>query len=128
MNKRTTHSDCVAFMFSEKLFWKNLLRRFCDPLHWKMESKFFPHLGAIIEWRRQGLSYRACCAELARSGVMTGPGNLYRWLKRQRRRAQRIAREVAPFNVLLGEGGGEVKPMLAGRRFELNDYEGEITK
>lgn len=93
-----------------------------------MKSKLSPYLGKIVEWRKRGLSYRACSEELARLGVITRPSNVHRWLRSQRRRALRISRELDPFNVLSGKAGGEVKPMPKGRRFELNDYEGEITQ
>jgi hypothetical protein len=118
----------LHFVHGGKVFQKNMLRRFFNPLHWRVKSKLTTYLGKIVEWRRRGLSYRACSEELARLGVITGPSNVHRWLRSQRRRALRISRELDPFNVLPGKAGGEVKPMPEGTRFELQDYEGEITK
>jgi hypothetical protein len=98
-----------------------------------MESKLSPHLGAIIEWRRQGLSYRACCAELLKAGVITRPGNIHRWFKSQRRLAQRIARELQPFTGVAGQlqstGAGERAAQSGTKKFTyLPDREDDITK
>ena len=93
-----------------------------------MKSKLVPHLDFIVDLRRRGLSYRACCVELGKIGIKAESGNLCRWIKVQRRRAQRMARELAPFNVLPGSGGGESKPMPSGTRFEYDAHDQEITK
>ena len=110
-----------------------MLRRFFGPLHWNMKSKLSPHLGAIIEWRKQGLTYRACCAELLKAGVITRPGNIHRWLKSQRRRAQAIARELQPFTGVAGQhqstGAGERAARSGTKKFTyLPNHEDEITK
>jgi hypothetical protein len=98
-----------------------------------MKSKLFPHLGAIIEWRKQGLSYRACCAELLKVGVISRPGNIHRWFKSQRRRAQAIARELQPFIGLAGQhpssGAGKRAAQSGTKKFTyLPDHEDDITK
>jgi hypothetical protein len=98
-----------------------------------MKSKLFPHLGAIIEWRKQGLTYRECCAELLKAGVITRPGNIHRWLKSQRRRAQAIARELQPFTGVAGQhqstGADARAPQAGKKKFTyIPDHEDDITK
>lgn len=55
-------------------------------------------LALVVGLRRKRLTYRAICEALETDhGIKKHPGNLHRWLKSQRRKAKKVAEELAPF-------------------------------
>jgi len=76
-----------------------------------MKADLEDKLAQILAMRKQRKSYRDICGELAKEGIHVEHGNLHRWLKRQRRKAARLAEELAPFEALESEKGKSQIPL-----------------